>query len=581
MRVTPHTPARRSHVRLTAALVAVVTACWGLAGVGPASAAPAIATATLASTTATLTPAVTTPATTHHATTHHAKPDHHHHWGVLTGTVVTPTGHAVRGATVAALDPGTGRVLRSVATTATGRFVLGRVRAGDVVVRVTKPGWLPTYAHDATSFETADVVAVRRGHPLVLGRLTLVRGAAVEGQVLGRMDPLSEATVTVYDATTGAALASAPASGDGYYRIAGLRPGPVIVGATREGWLPAWADNASSAAQARVFTLVAGQTLTQSWSPMRLYIDLMPESAIEGQVLAWMDPIGGATVTVYDAATGTPLASVPADGDGYYRVGGLPPGDVKVGATKDGYAPAFANGGTSLATADVFRLEMGQTLSQGWDPLVLYLDLGPLLVPTASVTASVLSICDDPEFGVDDPIAGVGVELVALPAGTTLQTGTTDELGEVHFGDLPAGDYLLRASREGWLTVESEPFTLAVGEHAGRWLTIWSMPAVTGQVLGQMDPLGQATVTVYDATTRAPLASTVTDGDGYYRINGLLPGPVVVGATREGWLPGWADGAPTAAGATVYTLAPGQTLRQLWDPVVLYLDLLRVPEPTS
>ena len=64
-----------------------------------------------------------------------------------------------------------------------------------------------------------------------------------------------------------------------------------------------------------------------------------------------------------------------------YRVVGLPAGRIKIRATMPGYLTEFANHRTTLASATVFTLVDGQTLSQNWaDPLVPwgpYLDLVP------------------------------------------------------------------------------------------------------------------------------------------------------------------------------------------------------------
>lgn len=100
-------------------------------------------------------------------------------------------------------------------------------------------------------------------------------------------------------------------------------------------------------------------------------------AAVEGQVLSGFDPVEGATVTVYDAVTGQPLASGPADIDGYYyRITGLPAGAVKLGAVVPGpYEPDFANDRDTLAAADVFVLRPGATLVQSWDAD----DFGPYL----------------------------------------------------------------------------------------------------------------------------------------------------------------------------------------------------------
>lgn len=103
--------------------------------------------------------------------------------------------------------------------------------------------------------------------------------ASMQGQVLGRMDPVvGAATVTAFDADTGRAVRSTVADSEGNYRLGGLPAGSYKVRAVKDGWVTGWANccTGTSKATATVFTLVAGQVLTQSWNPPNLYLDLWP-----------------------------------------------------------------------------------------------------------------------------------------------------------------------------------------------------------------------------------------------------------------------------------------------------------------
>jgi hypothetical protein len=175
-------------------------------------------------------------------------------------------------------------------------------------------------------------------------------------------DPLPGVTVTALDPVTEHVLGSTTSDAFGNFRIGMLTEGQVLLRATKAGWV----------------TSFAGPVPVAPWVPYPpVAMTIYAAASVEGQVLGQMDPLGGATVTVLDAATGKVLGSTVADGDGYYRVTGLPPGDVKVRATKTGWYPGFANGRRTFATADVLTLVEGVTLTQQWDPMVLYLDLAP------------------------------------------------------------------------------------------------------------------------------------------------------------------------------------------------------------
>lgn len=109
-------------------------------------------------------------------------------------------------------------------------------------------------------------------------------------------------------------------------------------------------------------------------------------AALEGQVLSGFDPVEGGQVTVYDAVTGLPVGSGLANLNGgyYYRIEGLPAGAIKVGAVVPGpYEPDFANNRDTLAEADVFVLQPGQTLVQSWEAETFgpYLDVQYVVDP--------------------------------------------------------------------------------------------------------------------------------------------------------------------------------------------------------
>ena len=395
--------------------------------------------------------------------------------------------------------------------------------------------------------------------------------ATVTGMVSAGGHAVSSAAVTLYNADTNATLGTTTTNATGTFTETGLTVPRVKVGVVKAGWATTYAFDKYTLASANIFWLTTGHTLTLSKA-----ITLYPEAVIEGQVLGWMDPVSSAKVTVYNADTGAAFASTNTYADAEYRIGGLPAGHYKVGATAPGWLPGFADGASTLATATVYWVGFGQTLRQLWgDPKVLYINLNPAGV----VDGSVMGIDNDPVWGWDGPLGGVTVSVLNANTGAVLGTATTNSLGEYSIGGLAGGDVKVRFSKDGWLTTTTgvghvEPFN---GLHLGE-LVIYSQPAVMGQVLGTFDPLGGATVTVYDANTGKALKSvTLGNGEYEYHIGGLPVGPIKVGATAPGWLPGFADFEPTLASARVFTLEPGNTLVQTWSPTMsLYIDL--VPE---
>ncbi len=413
--------------------------------------------------------------------------------------------------------------------------------------------------------------------------------AAITGQVLSWMDPLGGARVTVFNADTGAAIRSVLADGSGYYTVTGIPPGRVQVRARKAGYLDAWASGASSRAQADVYTLSEGQTLEQTWDEdMILYLDLAPESVITGSIMAFNestsspydDPLEGVQVTAFSATTGAVLGSALSQGVGageqwgYFRIGMLPAGPVVLRASKPGWVTTWAHDKWTRATADVFQVAP-------FAPV----DVGTVAIYAPSAIQGGVMLDDEPV------ITDVTVAVFDADSGRLLRSVVDDD-GYFRIEGLPPVRVKVRASgpfyTTAWATWQDSRDTatvfqlvpgVVVGESGGM-INVSRAATITGQVLGDFDPLGYAKVTVFDAQTGQALRSATADGDGYYTIAkipvGFVGRDVTVRASKVGWVSSWANGASSRVNADIFHLYGGLTLSQSWDPMVLYLDLHRV-----
>lgn len=297
---------------------------------------------------------------------------------------VSPWDDPVAGVKVTVVDAATGAGLGSALTDAGGNFSIGKLAAGQVKVKAAKTGWLTSWAPGKRTRAGGATFLTVAGETTAIGTLALYAPAALEGQVLSWMDPVGDVKVTVFDADTRAVLGAVISDGSGRYRVDGLWPGRVKVSASKPGYITNWADSTArgSWSTATVFTLEPGQLLQQSWSGSpSLYLDIVKEVVVKGQVLGDFDPLAGATVTVFDATTGVALRSATTDSGGYYRIGQINPwgvADIQVRATKTGWRTSWANGAWTRATADRFPIAPGAVIEQSWDPLTLYLDLARL-----------------------------------------------------------------------------------------------------------------------------------------------------------------------------------------------------------
>lgn len=500
--------------------------------------------------------------------------------------VVTGSGAPLAGVTVELLDPA-GTVLQyKEATDDTGTYAFSRSELESVVLlRFSKAGWSTVYADGVSSLRYATRFTMRMGEDVIVPDLAMARVptslGAISGTVVagsGGVDdpqegPLSGARVTVVDASTGAAVASVRTDALGAFRVGGLPGGQYKVRATSPGHLTTFATGKRSLATADVLTLAPGEHL-QLPEPLVLVAEAILTGTVMGFSVDHDDPLGGVTVTAIDAETGRAVRSAVTGGSadlpryGVYRITGLPAGTYKLRLSKPGWLTTYAHASPTLEAADAYTVVAGQTLEVP----------GPLPINGELVVAGTVT-------GLAQPIAGALVTAYSAQTGRALRSTRTDSTGAYRLGRMEQVPVKIRAAKAGWLTefaVDKPTLATAdvvdpyggAGAHPQVDVVLTAEAAIEGQVLGNFDPLGDATVTVLDATTGAVLRSVRTDGDGYYRVGGLAAGTVKVRAAKADWFPSYADGERTLAAARVFTLVEGETLRQQWTPdLVLYLDL--------
>ena len=351
------------------------------------------------------------------------------------------------GSSVTVFDATTGKVLRTTPTDAQSGFRITGLPAARVKIRASAPGWMPCYANGKSSWATADVFTLHAGQTLTLpfASLDLLPEAVVSGTVRAAAPhggPVAGAHVVVLDATTGATLRSATTGPDGAYRIGRLSIlHNVKVRATAAGFLPAFNGGATTFASAPLIHLdlaIVGTVFTENLSMTRRPLG----AAVAGQVLRWMDPYGHETVVVFNAATGKPLKSTTTDGEGNFRIGGLPAIGVKIRASAPGqWLPSFASNKVTLATADVFTLVDGQTLTLPIDSL----DLAPEAIVAGKVTR-----VGTPGY----PVRGAEVVVLDAATGKALKATRTAADGTYRIAGLATQPQIkVRATAPGLLPV--------------------------------------------------------------------------------------------------------------------------------
>jgi protocatechuate 3,4-dioxygenase beta subunit len=263
----------------------------------------------------------------------------------IAGRVVTEDGKPIAGAGVYAshgeggLGRGRGR-MGAGRTDEMGRFELGGLEPGRLVLRAVAPGYLAAEARvEAVAGEEAPEV-----------RIVLRRGAVVTGRVLGPDGaPVPGADVRVLqtsreDVLFAMARESARTDAEGRYRLEGVEEGRRSIVASHESFQRAVKD----------LDVQAGEN--------RLDLQLGQGQAVAGRIV---DPAGrpvpGARVVLSTQGFGyggEGMAEAASEEDGSFRFPSVASGTYGLSASKEGYAPGALPDPIQVGGAPVTGLEV-------------------------------------------------------------------------------------------------------------------------------------------------------------------------------------------------------------------------------
>ena len=408
----------------------------------------------------------------------------------LSGTVsVRVNGDPVAGATVSAWDATSGAWTGASGTDGAGFYSIS-LPPGSYNLYI-QGGGEPASWYGGSSKATAADVAVTSTTTLdiALGK-ALLEGTVT---VLATGDPVSGATVSAWDATSGAWTAAGTTDGAGFYFV-NLPPGSYNLYVQGGGQPASWYGGSSKA------------TATDVDVTSTTDLDIaLGKAMLQGtvSVLATGELVGGATVSAWDATTGAWTAAGATDGSGAYSIS-LPAGSYNL-YIQGGGQPASWYGGSSKATAT--DVAVTSTTTQD-------IALGKaLLQGTVSVLAT------------GTPVSGATVSAWDATTGTWTGASVTNGSGQYSIS-LPAGSYNLYIQGGGqpasWYGGSSKATATDVAVTSTTDLDIGLGKALLQgrvTVLASGDPVVGATVSAWDATSGAWKGASGTDGSGHYSIN--------------------------------------------------------------
>ena len=297
--------------------------------------------------------------------------------------------------------------------------------------------------------------------------------------------------------------------------------------------------------------------------------------------------IAGATLTLYRLENGQYVSTgrtTITDADGYYVFDALMPGDYRVDETQpDGYFDSFDTAGTAGGVAENpgdrivdIHLNSGQVGDQ--------YNFGELL-PSCISGRVIVDTNGNGQYDSDDLLlSGVTVYLLNS-SGERIDSTTTDADGKYFFCQLMPGTYGVEEIQpDGYFdgtdqvgTAGGSLFTpdsivdvtLVSGTRARNYDFYELVPvSLSGFVYvddnnnGQRNageaPIAGVTLSLLDASGNPTGATAVTDANGYYQFDGLMPG--VTYGVAEAQPTGYYDGLDTAGTAGGTAQNPGDKI---------------------
>lgn len=312
----------------------------------------------------------------------------------------------------------------------------------------------------------------------------------------------------------------------------------------------------------------------------------------------------GVTVELLDLA-GNVVASTTTDSNGQYHFTGIVPGVYTVVQTQpEAYFPGTARPGSAGGLRESANRIGSIHLGSG----EVAVDYDFCEKPPAEISGFVYVDQNnnqrrDPG---EAPIPGTRIDLIDS-RGQQVATTTTDSLGYYRFTHLPQGTYTLRQTQpQGYLQGSQQAGSAGGDDSQDDFIS--SIPIAFGSILtqynfGELLPgfisgyvfvdgngdcirqdgepgLEGVRIDLFDGTGQI-VSYTVTDADGYYRFEGIIPGDYEIVQTQpQGYFGGAArvgSGGGQAIGSTIITAIPVEP----GDQLVEYNFCQRLPAEIS
>ena len=236
-------------------------------------------------------------------------------------------------------------------------------------------------------------------------------------------------------------------------------------------------------------------------------------------------PIAAANITVFNQST--VVASGVSDTNGYYLIGGLPPGNYIVNVQGTGYQAS--------SQAAIVQINTTTFTSFG------------LLSNPGAVQGSVQSN--------SIPIVNAFVSISVLQGNNVISSTLTDSNGNYLITGIQRGSYVIKANAAGYQIGVQGVNVLANQTVTADFSLISNPGAISGIVTDAVTsgPIPGASVQILQGTV--VLNSGLTDSNGTYLISGLAPGSYTISASMNMYQIGFTSAIVTSNATTTANIA--------------------------
>ncbi|MBB4666161.1 protocatechuate 3,4-dioxygenase beta subunit [Microbacterium marinum] len=444
-----------------------------------------------------------------------------------------------------------------------GRYAFRGLERGTYTVQFRAPeggNLLSEYWNDVAQNDDATAIDVDRGDAITDIDAVLSTGGSITGRVTGTDDaPIADIEVWVSEYDGGESSRSVITADDGSWAVNGLTPGTYRVyfdAPASTSLIDEWWDDAREYSDATSIVVEAGAAVTG------IDAALAVGGSISGTVRSASGVVAGVQVEVSAKTADGFLdyrGSTLTDGTGRYTFGGLEPGNYVVSFTtdsSDNLVPEWWNNVTRSADATAIAIT-GATARTGIDA-------------TLAKGATLSGIVTGPD---GKPVRDVWINLETSDGKwTRLSAAQTGTDGKWAARGLPAGTYLVSFETawespligEWWNDTLDRAKAAPIKVAAGATISTVNAKlakgaSLSGTVTSASGPLKTARVMTYRKTADGWTygKDTVTDAQGRYLIEGLLPGTYAVrfdGPDGQNLVREWWNDKPTRAAADTISL---------------------------